>query len=72
MWILSSDGDFLQGLLAHPLSISRVLIDADYTNHAGKRIWLKPGKKYLFGRVKGDGGKFQQSLGQIGPMLMCS
>ncbi|KAG5205264.1 DNA damage response protein RcaA [Trichophyton interdigitale] len=33
MWILSSDGDFLQG----------------------KRIWLKPGKKYLFGRVQQDG-----------------
>ncbi|KAK2745907.1 hypothetical protein FQN57_003520 [Myotisia sp. PD_48] len=29
MWILSTEGDFLQG----------------------KRIWLKPGKKYLFGRV---------------------
>ncbi|PGH02256.1 hypothetical protein AJ80_08881 [Polytolypa hystricis UAMH7299] len=29
MWILSSDGDLLEG----------------------KRVWLKPGKKYLFGRV---------------------
>ncbi|KAK2747403.1 hypothetical protein FQN55_005152 [Onygenales sp. PD_40] len=33
MWILSSEGDFLQG----------------------KRVWLKPGKKYLFGRVKRKG-----------------
>ena len=24
----------------------------------GKRVWLKPGKKYLFGRVKQDGGQF--------------
>ncbi|KAI1961428.1 hypothetical protein LOZ58_003282 [Ophidiomyces ophidiicola] len=33
MWILSSDGDFLQG----------------------KRVWLKPGKRYLFGRVSPNG-----------------
>ena len=26
----------------------------------GKRVWLRPGKKYLFGRVKQEGGK--QSL----------
>ncbi|PLB37549.1 DNA damage response protein RcaA [Aspergillus candidus] len=32
MWILDSEGDFLQG----------------------KRVWLKPGKKYLFGRSKQD------------------
>lgn len=36
MWILESNGDFLQG----------------------KRMWLKPGKKYLFGRVKKDGVRF--------------
>ncbi|KAL2826531.1 DNA damage response protein RcaA [Aspergillus pseudoustus] len=33
MWILDSEGDFLEG----------------------KRLWLRPGKKYLFGRVKKDG-----------------
>ncbi|GAD96338.1 DNA damage response protein RcaA [Paecilomyces variotii No. 5] len=33
MWILDSEGDFLEG----------------------KRVWLKPGKKYLFGRIKQDG-----------------
>ncbi|RAL11887.1 DNA damage response protein RcaA [Aspergillus homomorphus CBS 101889] len=33
MWILESEGDFLEG----------------------KRVWLRPGKKYLFGRVKKDG-----------------
>ncbi|OJJ34498.1 hypothetical protein ASPWEDRAFT_60863 [Aspergillus wentii DTO 134E9] len=33
MWILDSEGDFLDG----------------------KRVWLRPGKKYLFGRIKQDG-----------------
>ncbi|GAQ05500.1 hypothetical protein ALT_2821 [Aspergillus lentulus] len=33
MWILDSEGDFLEG----------------------KRVWLRPGKKYLFGRIKQDG-----------------
>ncbi|OJJ51773.1 hypothetical protein ASPZODRAFT_12582 [Penicilliopsis zonata CBS 506.65] len=33
MWILDSDGDFLEG----------------------KRVWLKPGKQYLFGRIRQDG-----------------
>ncbi|KAL2864354.1 DNA damage response protein RcaA [Aspergillus lucknowensis] len=33
MWILDSDGDFLDG----------------------KRVWLRPGRKYLFGRYKKDG-----------------
>ncbi|KIW17697.1 hypothetical protein PV08_04892 [Exophiala spinifera] len=36
MWILESNGDFLQG----------------------KRMWLKPGQKYLFGRVRKDGVLF--------------
>ncbi|EXJ79233.1 hypothetical protein A1O3_08734 [Capronia epimyces CBS 606.96] len=36
MWILESNGDFLQG----------------------KRMWLKPGQKYLFGRVKREGVQF--------------
>src|ERR1700761_4301815 len=30
--------------------------DADFL--MGKRMWLKPGKKYLFGRVKRDGVQF--------------
>ncbi|EAW10992.1 DNA damage response protein RcaA [Aspergillus clavatus NRRL 1] len=33
MWILDSEGDFLEG----------------------KRVWLRPGKKYLFGRIRQDG-----------------
>ncbi|OJJ96220.1 hypothetical protein ASPACDRAFT_81488 [Aspergillus aculeatus ATCC 16872] len=33
MWILESEGDFLEG----------------------KRVWLRPGKKYLFGRAREDG-----------------
>ncbi|KAI1622341.1 hypothetical protein EDD37DRAFT_469775 [Exophiala viscosa] len=36
MWILESNGDFLQG----------------------KRMWLKPGQRYLFGRVRKDGVLF--------------
>lgn len=32
--------------------------DADYSLcYPGKRVWLRPGKKYLFGRVKQEGGK---------------
>ena len=31
--------------------------DADYYFHPGKRVWLRPGKKYLFGRFKQEGGK---------------
>jgi hypothetical protein len=50
MWILESDGDLLDGM-----SYSQI-----YLRHrsrlAGKRVWLKPGKKYLFGRIKQDGG----------------
>lgn len=29
----------------------------------GKRIWLKPGKKYLFGRVKSESGLYKPILG---------
>ncbi|KIV77957.1 hypothetical protein PV11_09730 [Exophiala sideris] len=36
MWILESNGDFLQG----------------------RRMWLKPGQRYLFGRVRKDGVLF--------------
>lgn len=28
----------------------------------GKRVWLRPGKKYLFGRIKQDDGKLQPSF----------
>lgn len=29
---------------------------------AGRRVWLRPGKKYLFGRVLQDGGMIASML----------
>ncbi|KAL3457902.1 hypothetical protein BJX64DRAFT_237817 [Aspergillus heterothallicus] len=43
MWILDSEGDFLEG----------------------KRLWLRPGKKYLFGRVKKDGVRHVIKSGSV-------
>ncbi|KAL2816263.1 hypothetical protein BJX63DRAFT_141715 [Aspergillus granulosus] len=43
MWILDSEGDFLEG----------------------KRLWLRPGKKYLFGRVKKDGVRHVINSGSV-------
>ena len=52
MWILECDGDFLQGLKS-PLPFPQVFTEG----LTGKKLWLKPGQRYLFGRVKRDGGK---------------
>ncbi|KAJ5605281.1 hypothetical protein N7510_010435 [Penicillium lagena] len=35
----------------------------------GKRVWLRPGKKYLFGRIKQDDGKLQPSCDAKGSSL---
>jgi len=53
MWILENEGDAFNGELHfHSLSICSVSI----TNiHEGKKLWLRPGKKYLFGRTQIDG-----------------
>jgi hypothetical protein len=56
MWILECDGDFLQGL-SSPLSLAFTVAES----MTGKRLWLKPGQRYLFGRVKKDGGEFLSS-----------
>lgn len=35
----------------------------DTDRRVGKRVWLRPGKKYLFGRVKTEGGECCFALG---------
>lgn len=52
MWILDSEGDFLEGI--YTFFPSLVLLFIYFC--LGKRVWLRPGKKYLFGRIKQDGG----------------
>lgn len=48
MWTLECDSPILESKLFHHLrqnaGLSRQIV--------GKRIWLRPGKKYLFGRTK--------------------
>ncbi|MCJ1301554.1 hypothetical protein MMC08_004355 [Hypocenomyce scalaris] len=34
------------------------ILECDGKIFQGKRIWLRPGKKYLFGRTKQEGGRF--------------
>jgi len=71
MWILQSDGDFLQGI---ELLLSCSVRDYVWFSYQelGKRLWLKPGRKYLFGRVKQDGGQSASvpriSLFRLGPL----
>ncbi|EER40128.1 DNA damage response protein RcaA [Histoplasma capsulatum H143] len=55
MWILSSDGDFLRGTPSASLSPSTLVWGLLTLLVVGKRVWLKPGKQYLFGRVKKNG-----------------
>lgn len=59
MWVLESDGDLLEGM-SKRLSI----LEESLRRPTGKRVWLKPGKKYLFGRIKSEGGK-------IGIFIVC-
>jgi hypothetical protein len=33
-----------------------ILDSAQANKSRGKRVWLRPGKKYLFGRIRQDGG----------------
>lgn len=50
MWILENDGDAFQGKLrmgSHEDSLLKVCL--------GKKLWLRPGKKFLFGRTKVEG-----------------
>jgi Second BRCT domain on Nijmegen syndrome breakage protein/FHA domain len=51
MWIIESGGEFLQGNISCS-TLNQQLANRD---HAGKRAWLRPGQRYLFGRVKKDG-----------------
>lgn len=51
MWVLDSTGDFLEG------KARKSLDGKSFFSHiSGKRVWLRPGKKYLFGRFQRDGG----------------
>lgn len=58
MWILDSEGDFLEGeFMSSAVFITCVMLAVILMGGVGKRVWLRPGKKYLFGRVKTEGGK---------------
>lgn len=46
------DGEFSERSVANPEGPCERLTDAS----VGKRVWLRPGKKYLFGRIKQDDG----------------
>lgn len=48
MWVLEAEGEVLQGenLLSR---LHAILI------RIGRRIWLRPGKKFLFGRTSAEG-----------------
>lgn len=50
MWILETDGDVFQGpVLPH-------FKETFPTNNVtGKRLWLRPGKRFLFGRTRTEG-----------------
>ena len=50
MWILENDGDALNGTHVLLPTIER---SSDHV--AGKKLWLRPGKKFLFGRTKYEG-----------------
>ena len=40
------------------LPLGLIVVSCTNREHLGKRIWLRPGKKYLFGRTKQEGGRF--------------
>jgi hypothetical protein len=51
MWVLESEGDVLRGKILHELSVT-----SDHADEIeGKKLWLRPGKKFLFGRTKAEG-----------------
>lgn len=50
MWILEAEGDVLQGK-THPLSSHTT----KKLTCLGKKVWLRPGKKFLFGRTTAEG-----------------
>jgi len=48
MWILECDGDLLGGECRPGLLFTK----SQLTVSIGKKMWLKPGQQYLFGRNK--------------------
>ena len=52
MWVLDSTGDFLEGKVCESADEGTFF----FSHILGKRVWLRPGKKYLFGRFQRDGG----------------
>jgi nijmegen breakage syndrome protein 1 len=53
MWILENEGDALKGTQSfHMRARSRLL------THSGKKLWLRPGKKFLFGRTHSEGMRY--------------
>jgi len=48
MWILECDGDLLGGKRRLDFQFTK----SQLTVSTGKKMWLKPGQQYLFGRNK--------------------
>ena len=51
MWVLETEGDAFQG---KTLGIAPRFTDVDFPT-SGKKLWLRPGKKFIFGRTQSDG-----------------
>lgn len=59
MWILECDGKIFQGTFVSRLNLlSACVAFSTDCEPLGKRIWLRPDKKYLFGRTKQEGGRY--------------
>jgi hypothetical protein len=50
MWVLETEGDALQGKASQNRWCEDTL-----TLFEGKKLWLRPGKKFIFGRTKSEG-----------------
>jgi hypothetical protein len=55
MWLLESDGDVFHGKLPAPLDPQLPIHNFNANHATGKKLWLRPGKKFIFGRTSAEG-----------------
>jgi len=59
MWTLECDGDSLARMLK---LASECTVEANVYLMTDKKIWLRPGKRYLFGRTKEQSGRDREGF----------
>lgn len=67
MWVLECEGDLFRGECIQEIGCGPTL-----TPMLGRKLWLKPGSKYLFGRTSGELGPNEREHARRWPDIQSS